>query len=98
MTTKRKPTSSPAELSETEFVRAQLKELQSIVGHLCVKMDVTPPTLIADGITLLNTKQAMHITGLSRSGLQKMIKSGKVGAKWSEGRWFINPATLPRPR
>jgi hypothetical protein len=81
------------------LMSAQIRELQHIIELiLSGKVDIAPPALVADGVALVNTKMAMHITGLSRSAIQKLIMSGKVDATQSRGRWFIDSATLPRPR
>jgi hypothetical protein len=81
------------------LMMAQIRELQHIIElMLCGEVHISPPKLVADGITLVTAKQAMHITGLSRSAIQKLLMAKKIVAKQWKGRWFIDPATLPRPR
>lgn len=93
MTTKR-----TAELSEIAMLRGEVTILRAQVNALLemVISSGAQPAPIADGISLMSPKQAAHVTGLSRSAIQKLITAKQVAAERHRGRWYIDPSTLPR--
>jgi hypothetical protein len=80
-----------------EEQRVQISELRATVAVLWREHHLNAP-FCAGGDLLLTPKMVAHITGLSRSAVQKRIKSGKLRvAQRRGGRVFIDPASLPKP-
>jgi len=75
------------------ILKSQLASLQSVVAELCARQQIDPPPPLI-GVDLLTPKDAVFLTGLSRSGVQKRMKSGRYRVVRIGERKFIDADSL----
>lgn len=79
--------------SDIAILRAQFSELRRFVARLCELQQIeAPPAII--GVDLLTPKDAVFHTGLSRSGVQKRMKSGRYRVVSIGSKKFIDANSL----
>jgi hypothetical protein len=89
----RRPSESARLRSELAQTRAEVAHLRDFLARLCESLQVDPPEPII-GVDILQPKDVVFITGLSRSMVQKHMDSGRYTVVMRGGRRFIDPASL----
>jgi hypothetical protein len=89
----RRPSESARLRSELAQTRAEFAHLHDFVSRLCEFLQADPPDPIV-GVDILQPKDVVFITGLSRSAVQKHMDSGRYKVVMRGGRRFIDPASL----